>query len=165
MKRHGKTLQGTRYVPSGNKSQRGFTGRQEVEKNGRTMAVTEFSTNSQLSSMKKLKDNILKNISLKSGEDPRVEYPVLVPTLSSKQVAKVVDKAVNRKGFDFDNDADDRDILTKAKDFAQMRINQMKSPFMESYDIPMGQYADGGYINKMHPKLQGVTKPSKIRKA
>ena len=33
--------------------------------------------------------------------------------------------------------ADDRDILTKAKDFAQMRINQMKSPFMESYDIPM----------------------------
>ena len=25
MKRHGKTLQGTRYVPSGNKSQRGFT--------------------------------------------------------------------------------------------------------------------------------------------
>ena len=44
-----------RYVPSGNKSQRGFTGRQEVEKNGRTMVVTEFSTNSQLSSMKKLR--------------------------------------------------------------------------------------------------------------
>ena len=159
--RVGKTLSGGRLHSAGTKSQRGFKGRQEgTDKKGRKVAVTEYSTGLQLKELNNIKKNLIE------GKDPNqiIQMPTLVPTLTKQETQRVVNSATNEKGFDPSNPMD-RSIMRKSKRFAEMRINQMKSPFMESYDIPMGQYADGGYINKMHPKLQGVTKPSKIRKA